>query len=226
MLAALSIILLPLLLPATPSGSASPQRDRDNESGAAAPAGRWYVRGGCAARTGVSLASPIRTEPEVAWSLPVRGEIEDQPLVWDERVVLSVLEPRGRRSILITNLTSGELLASMTLVASQPLRPALWGSFLAVQPEAGRIDIYRISTRRPILVRSFETRESFSSPLLFEEALYVREGDELVRYDLNLREPRWRVRASGKFRGSPSLRGGFVYAIYSIRNATAEILDF
>jgi hypothetical protein len=175
--------------------------------GAAAWPGRWASEGGCAARTGQSLDEPLRAPPAEAWRLDVRGAIESEPLVWDECVVLSVREASSRAGLRVIDRTSGRTLSSASFASPVPLSPALWENRIALRAAPDRIDVLRIARGRLELVRSMATQASFSAPLLFENELYARDGDELVCWDLDRREERWRLRASSAVRGRPSLRG-------------------
>jgi hypothetical protein len=74
----------PTAKPAAPDATKLPD-------GAVGPRNRWYVRGGCAARTGMVLTEPPLREPEPAWQYDAKGTIDGEPLVWDDLVVLEVI---------------------------------------------------------------------------------------------------------------------------------------
>lgn len=200
------------------------------ESGAAAEPGRWTIEGGCAARTGSTRTAPLLERPEVAWRHALRGTLESEPLVWDERVLLAVCDTPTRRSLLVLDLESGTVLLSQALPATQPLAPALWGSRVAVRPEPDRIEVFRVDGRRLRPFRTLRGHGVVSAPLILDDELYLREGDELVRYDLDRNEPVWRIAApeasgtAGVFRGTPSVRGAHVYALSYDREGRAELL--
>ena len=205
------------------------------EDGARAPAGRWYVRGGCGARTAVSAARAPRSAPASAWTYQVRGTIEGEPLLWDDLVLLAVREAPAQRALHVLDLLSGRRLATQSFPASTPLAPTIHGRRIAVRPAPDRIDVYRVSGRRLLLVRSIKAEGIVSEPLLFEGELYVRQGPALFRYDLDRNEPVWSTRPAGSFRGTPSLRGDRVWAVWydgrgfahlgGLRRSDGKLLD-
>ena len=67
------------------------------EDGAVAPPGCWPTAGGNAARTGHAWTEPLRRTTAVDWRYAVRGEIESEPLVWRDTVVLNLCRDRARR---------------------------------------------------------------------------------------------------------------------------------
>ncbi len=214
-------MLARLILTAIPLAVSSAGQD-GFEAGSAAPPGRWTTSGGCAARTGRSLSAPLRLEPEVAWQVTVRGEIESEPLVWNGTVIVAVREASSRRSVHVLELETGRTLLHQVLPAGIPLEPAVWGDLIAVRPAENRVDVYRQRGQRLLLLRTIRAKESISSPLFFEEELYLRVDDELARFDLNQREPVWSARVDGVFRGCPSLRGDGVYGpVFPARAFTA-----
>jgi hypothetical protein len=184
------------------------------QDGATAPANRWYTRGGCASRSATSASFAPRRDPVAAWSVPVRGTIESEPLVWDGVVILSAREMPGRRTLHVIDLESGRSLVRQPLPATVPLAPSIWGNRIAVRPAPDRVDIYRLSGNRLRCVRTIQGEAPFSEPLLFEDELYLRQAGELYRYDLDRREPRWCIRSTGAFRGSPTLHGDRIFAAW------------
>jgi len=205
------------------------------EDGAEAPPGRWYGQGGCAARTGRSGSEAPRRDPEIAWTLSVRGTIEAEPLVWDGLVVLSAREGPSRRSVYLVDLATGQRVTRQVLPATTPLAPAIWNDRIALRTVPNRIDVFSVRAHRLQTHRTIEAKETISEPLLFDDELYVRRDDALARYDLDLREPVWESRLEGVFRGAPVLRGDRVYAAWydepgnvrlaSLRRADGEAVD-
>ncbi len=189
-----------------------------------APAGRWYTRGGCAARTYRSAERALFLRPESVWQHRGQGPIESEPLVWDGRVLLTNRQSATRRTLTVLDLATGRPLCVQTISATLPLEPALWGDLVAVRPAPDRIEVYRIAGHRLQSVRTIRSRGPVSPPLCFEGWLYLREGDELVGYDLDRAGERWRKRARGPFRGTPSLRDGLLYALWYEPGANAHLV--
>lgn len=208
-LAGLAILLLGLF-----GAVAAAQGGTRTRDGAVAPPNRWYVRGGCASRSGTSDARAPRRDPEAAWSYQVRGAIESEPLVWDDVVIIAAREAGGRRTLHLVDRESGRRLVQQPLPATVPLAPAVWGNRIVVRPAPDRVDVYRFDGRRLHNVRSIKTDGIVSEPLLFENELYLRVDYELFRYDLDRREHVWRARSTGSFRGSPALRGAYLFSVW------------
>ena len=202
----LTALLLALLCGSRASGA--PQRLED---GAVSRAGTWSTQGGSPARTGVSLSAPVEGEPVEAWRRgPAR--FEGEPVVWGRRVVTAIKSSESRRTIRAFDLETGKLLFQHRLKATVPLELSLWEDLLAARVSEERAELFRIRGSRLLPVRTFQDRGGVSAPLLFEDEIYVRMGNDLVAYAPRTREPRWIVRVEGGFRGTPSLRGPNVYA--------------
>ena len=194
--------------------SGSQQRrtqERAPEEGSVALAGTWSTQGGPPARTGVSFSEPVIDDPVEAWSHGP-ANYEGEPVLWGRLVVAAARDSKTRRTVLAFDLESGSLLFHQRLKATVPLELSLWEDLLAARATETRAELYRIRGSRMSSVRSFQNDKGVSAPLLFEDEIYVREGEDLVAYTARQREPRWRARVEGTFRGTPALRGGHVYA--------------
>ncbi len=215
-----SFALVSSLLSATAHAQSTPA------AGSFAPPGRWATNGGGAARSGLSLAAPIRTEPIEDWQVTLRGPIEGEPRVADGLVFVCAREAKTRRALQVLELATGATRLHQVLPANIPLEPAVWADHVAVRPEENRVDVYRVRAQRLMLVRSLRAKESISPPLFVDGELYVRVDDELHRYDLDRRAALWASDA-GTFRGTPSVRGAGVYCVrYDERgNALVTVLS-
>jgi hypothetical protein len=80
----------------------------DAEDGAVAPMNRWTTQGGCAARRGVTASEPVAGMLETAWEWRPKGEIEGEPLVWDDRIVVAVRTGDASRSLHVLRLADGK----------------------------------------------------------------------------------------------------------------------
>ena len=206
-----TIVFLTALLLALLSGSRASSAPQRSEDGAVARAGTRSTHGGSPARTGVSLSTPVEEDPVEAWRRgPAR--FEGAPVVWGRRVVTAIKSSESRRTIRAFDLETGKLLFQHRLNATVPLELSLWEDLLAARVSEERAELFRIRGSRLLPVRTFHDRHGVSAPLLFEDEIYVRKGNDLVAYAARTREPRWIARVEGGFRGTPSLRGQHVYA--------------
>ena len=192
-----------------------------------APPGRWTTDGGSPSRSGQSFARALRHAPEEAWSLRFTGDVESEPRVWDGVVTVSVHEAASRRSLRQIELATGRTLLQQVIPSSVPLEPAVWADRIVVRPAKDRLDVYRVRTGRLFNLRTLRAKESISRPLVVDGELYVRVDDVLQRYDLDGRDPVWTARIDGAVRGTPSVRGGGVYALSydSTGNAHVVLVD-
>jgi hypothetical protein len=88
------------------AGSLFSQAQSGFEEGAVAPANRWYTPDGCASRTCASLSKPVTKNLGRAWPEPfsVEGEIEGEPLTWDDCIVVEEKAEKADRPRLLSKL--------------------------------------------------------------------------------------------------------------------------
>ncbi|MAB79268.1 MAG: hypothetical protein CMJ89_07935 [Planctomycetes bacterium] len=193
-------------------GNSVQRRDsiRQVEEGAVAPEGCWTTQGGAPARTGVSRSIPVLADPVEAWQHGP-ANFEGEPVVWGKLVLAAARDSSTRRTLYAFELGTGRLLFHRRFTASVPLELSIWEDLIAVRLSEERAELFRIRGSRLFPARTFQNAKGVSAPLLFQDEIYVREGDDLVAYHPQRREPRWRAKIEGGFRGTPSLRGAFVY---------------
>lgn len=154
---------------------------------------------------------PLLAEPETRWSFgPFTFEAE--PVVADGRVFVTGRDGTGRRALVVLDGASGRLLSRTLFPATLPLVLAAAGERVAVRTAPTRVDLFRVRGSRLLSERSFTSAGTFSRPHLEDDELVLREGDELVRYDLRRRDPTWRQGVPGAFHGAPVVRGEHVFA--------------
>ena len=177
-----------------------------------APAHRWHTAGGSAARTGASQGAPVRQPVEVAWRHEAGGEIEGEPLVWDDWVLLSIRRGADTRALRALDLYTGEPLVPDRLVRSgRPLEPSLWRDVVVFRAAEDLLLGLRLGKRRFDPVWSWRGDEPVGPPLVVGSEAYVRVGGDLCRLVVGRSRPRWTV--EGRFRGRPSISGDAVYAV-------------
>src|SRR5262245_17336229 len=178
---------------------------------AAAAAHAGAGSGGRESRPEVAPVAPLVSDPVERWSFgPLAFETE--PELWDGRVLVTGREASGRRALVLLDAASGRLLARTLFPSSATLAASASGELLAVRTAPNRVDVLRLHGGRLLQERSIVHADSVSRPCLVDEELTLREGDEIVRYDLGRREPTWRASVGGAFHGAPVLRGSHVLA--------------
>lgn len=185
---------------------------QQHEDGATAPPGAWYTAGGNAARTAATWTRPVRRAVVPAWTFAVEGEVEGEPRVW--RDVVLVCEKRGddERWLHVVDLASGSARgAARRFKSAVPLEPSLWSRHVAVRADATTLRVFELRGRTLEYLEQRRGEVPVSAPLLFARELYYRAGDVLVRHDLFRGAPNWT--SAGGVIGQPSLRGDVVYAI-------------
>lgn len=202
-----TILLIALLAgPALSSGKI------EIEPGSFAPAGAWYTRGGCAARTGVAGTSAIHSIPAVAWRYVAEGTIESEPLVWGSQIVLEVQRADGARRLEAVGLESGKRLAtSPWFNAHEPLAPGLWGKRIVARTAEDQLSGLRISGAQIASVWTYKTTDRLSTPLFFGSEIYYRTQAGLSRTSFGRLKPSWTT--YGAFRGEIALRGDAAFAV-------------
>lgn len=193
-------------------------RRADSIAGEVAPVGRWYTFGGSASRCGASAATPIfTTRLDVAWDYVVDGEIEEEPLVWDEHiVVVSVKRKEGEtakeRTLHVLRLQDGKpLLSPRRVVSDVPLGLSLWNRLIAYREGSNAIRVDQIGATQLGRRMRYETKGVVSPPLLFGNEIYYTQDGNLERIDLGAQQPAWSV--AGNFRGRVSLLGDHAFAL-------------
>ena len=182
------------------------------EEGSLAAAGTWTTAGGSPARSGRSRSAPLRGEPEALWNFQARGEITDEPLLWNERLVVTATSRAGLATVHVLDTRTGRQLATASVPSSAPLQPSLWGDLLLLRPSLERLELFRIGSRIQSL-RAIAGRE-ITGAVLFEDELIYVDGGTITRLDVQRREPVWSKAIRGTFRGRPALRGDHVHAVW------------
>lgn len=140
--------------------------------------------------------------------------------------MLALRDASSRRALVVLDRASGRPLSSTPFAPGPDLAPATFGGRVALRTSEERIDLFTIGAGRPTPLRAFATGEPVSAPLLFEDELYVRVGDQLVRHDAQRREPVWTTSVAGVLRGDPSLLGEHVFALRYAEDGTAHLAAF
>ncbi|MEZ5966003.1 MAG: hypothetical protein R3F56_19360 [Planctomycetota bacterium] len=224
---------------ATPSSAqekggddAAPPTRADSLAGEAAPVGRWYTFGGSASRSGASAATPIFTyRLGTAWEYRVDGEIEEEPLVWDEHVLLvSVKRKEGEeakeRTMHVLRLGDGKpLLPPRRVVSDVPLGPSLWNRTVAYREGRHALRVDQIGKTQFGRRMRYQTQGEVSPPLLFGNEVYYTQDGRFERIDIGAQQPVWSV--EGGFRGRVSMLGEHVMALRFARlsEATLALVD-
>lgn len=165
--------------------------------------------------------APLADEPVESWSFgPLT--FEAAPESWNRYVLATGREATGRRALVVLDAASGRMLSRTLFTARAPLALSAAGERVAVRTAPNRVDLLRLRGERLFQERAFVHADSISAPSLAADELTLREGYELVRYDLDEKEPTWRARMPGPFRGSPALRGAHVFAVW-YQNDTAHL---
>jgi len=206
--------------PPRPAAAAARAADAraDSLAGELAPVGRWYTHGGSASRCGAAAAGPDFTGPlETAWEFAVDGEIEEEPLAWDEHVVVvSVKRKEGEepkeRTLHVLRLLDGKPVLPARRVASDvPLRPSLWNRVIAYREGKNGLRAEQIGATQLVRRLRYDTKGEVSSPLLFGNEVYYTQDGRLERIDLGASQPAWSY--EGNFRGRVSLLGDHVFGL-------------
>lgn len=183
-----------------------------SEDDGVAPANRWHTFGGSAARTGAAKTAPVRQPVEVVWRHEAGGEIEGEPLVWDDWVLLAIRRAPDHRVLRAIDLLTGEPLVPDRVVRSEfPLEPSIWRNVVIYRAAANLIVGARLGARRFDQVWSWRGDKSLGPPLVVGSEVYVAEEDALRRLTVGRSRPAWSL--DGRFRGRISLQGNDVYAL-------------
>lgn len=193
-----------LLVPAALAGGNS------DEPGALASDGRWYTTGGCAARTSNSDAAPTLDRPARAWSRAFAGEIEEEPLVWDDHVFLSCKRDATTRALHVLSLRTGRPLCPPRIFPTPvPLSPTVWNGRVLVRSAPSELTAFAVAGGALSSTWRRPADFVYGPPLWFEDEIYVVDGDTLLRLATDRERPVWDQ--MGVYRGRPSLRGTQVY---------------
>lgn len=183
-----------------------------DEEGGAAPAGRWLMRGGAAARTGSSRSIPLTDSVRPAWAYDPGKTIEGEPLVWDESIILEVVEGPGRRALHLVRLADGGLIKkTIGYKVSAPLAPCLGRRLVVARTEAQALTVFRIERRRLKRIWGLKLDVPAGEPLVLGREVYFHNGEVLRCYRIARDEPLWEVK--GAFHGRLSVRGPDLYVI-------------
>ncbi len=181
-------------------------------AGAFAPVGRWYTMGGSASRSGASAQRPLFGDKlSAAWEFTADGPIEEEPLVWDDIVVLATRVGDKERHIHVLGVADGKPLLSPRKVATdQPLGLSLWGRLVAFRENATTLRVEMIGASQFTVRTKIVTKGNVSAPLLFGSEIYYTQGTRLERWELGAQQPTWS--SDDKYVGRASLVGDHVFA--------------
>jgi hypothetical protein len=166
--------------------------------------------------------APLAGDPVESWSFgPLT--FEAAPVSWDRYVLATGRDGTGRRALVVLDAANGRVLSRTLFSSRAPLAISAAGERVAVRTAPNRVDLFRSKGGRLFQERSFVHADSISAPSLAGDELTLREGDELVRYALDQKEPAWRARVPGAFRGTPAVRGAHVFAVWYDKNGAAHL---
>ena len=208
--------------PAAGAGEAASSKDAAHEDGAVAPAGQWLMDGGAAARTGAALTRPLTDAVREAWRYRADGGIEGEPRVWDDWVVLEVLEKRGRRSLHVVRLADGQRIhKTRGYEVSGPMAPCLGRRMVVARTGANELTVYRLERTRLDVIWRLATEVPAGEPLVHGREIYFHNGSQLCRYQFGRKTPVWKI--EGNFRGRLALRGGHLYVLDYDKNGVGQM---
>ncbi|MCK6445628.1 MAG: PQQ-like beta-propeller repeat protein [Planctomycetes bacterium] len=192
------------------AASAASQSTSDETT--VAPAGTWSVRGGPAARTGVSASRPLCDAPQELWTRNLAGAVVDEPLLATDGVFVETLGANHERTFTLFDLRDGaELWSSTAFVPDVPLEPSLAGDLVAVRSSLTSVDVLRRVGVRLELVTRIERGDALASPLLCGTALLLRCAEGIECLDARTGASRWRE--YGRYRGALAVHGDTVHAV-------------
>lgn len=200
-----------LALGATPSQETVVSSPSPNQDGALAPANCWTIEGGCVARTAAARTRGPRAPIAVAWEYTPKGEIEGEPLVWDQRVLLTVKESEEKRSLVFLQLASGKPIANLaaSFKTTMPLQPSIWANLLLARTGPNEIKAFRISSWGLQGLWTYKSQDAASRPMIFKGEIYVMDGASLRRLSLGGSVLRTVAEACV---AAPAIRGSYIYA--------------
>jgi len=177
----------------------------DHSAGFAGPANRWTTRGGGPTRSGATLTRPVRGPVEVVWTHDAGGEIESEPLVWDERIVIAVKVAKDQRVLRVLDLATGERsVGDVRVKVLSPLAPSLWRNVVVFRRAATQVAALRIGANRMTEVWSHRSEFDVGPPLLVGNHVYLTTTGGLCKFALGQRAPLWKL--DGAFQGEVALR--------------------
>lgn len=202
-----SFCLCTLLFTASTLGAQESQED-----GAVAPADRWLMTGGAAARTGAASTAPLTDALREAWRIECEGRIVGEPLVWDDWVVLEVVGRKEQPALHLIRLTDGKLLyKTRGYETTGPLAPCLGRGTVIARTGPNELTVYRLERKRLALIWKLKTEVPAGAPLILGREIYFHNGRDLMRYQFGRDEPVWK--ATGKYRSRLSVRGQELYLL-------------
>lgn len=183
------------------------------EDGATAPVNRWMNAGGSAARTGSSDGGGVTGATTTAWKLALKGEIDAEPVVWDDIVVIVEKTAPAERVAHFMRLRDGREIGKRVMQTPLPVEPTIWGDLVYCRTAPDTIRVFRVTGDAVSEKWNYQSRAKakLGTPLVFMNEIYVREGESLIRLRSGWSSPVWRI--PGSFRATLSLRGDVLYAL-------------
>ena len=183
------------------------------EEGAVAPADRWLMQGGCPARTGAALTKPLTDAVREAWRYRARGRIEGEPLVWDDWIVLEVVERRKKRALHLIRLSDGKRIhKTRGYETPASMAPCLGRGMVTARTGPNELTVYRVERSRLARIWKLQTEVPAGDPLALGREIYFHNGQDLMRFGFGCDKPVWKI--SGRYRSRLALRGNELYVIH------------
>jgi hypothetical protein len=183
-----------------------------------APPDCWTTRGGGPARSGAALTRPVRGPVDIAWTHDAGGDIEGEPLVWHDLVVISVRMGTDQRVLRALDLSNGAVLAGEVTRSALPLEPSLWRNVVVfrrdsdqIVRDSDQIVALRVGGHSMTTVWKHRADRRLGAPLLDRNEIYVASRTELSKFVLGRHDPVWTVQ--GAFDGEVALAPDGIRAV-------------
>ncbi len=183
------------------------------------------MQGGCPAGTGATATPGLRGPVAEAWKIGVSGDIESEPRVWENTVLIPVRRTASERALHVVHLADGRAKAQPLVCATkEPLEPCIWGSTILLRDTPKTLTVYRARTGVVRRTQRETAKDEFHSPTLVGNWIYALDGGDLVGIEIG-GTGRWRT--SGTYRGRIAVRRGFLFAFVAdkIGNLNVAVLD-
>jgi hypothetical protein len=179
-----------------------------------APAGTWQVEGGAINRARMTASTPVIEGPlEKTVTIDPGGELEAEPVFDQETLITVRSNSKGQKILQVWNLETGRPIGGeKTFETTARIAPCFVDGELAVRAEDDSIEVHRLGTsglRRIDRIR--EKGVVMGHPLLVGDSVVVPMDDSLVRRDVRVNDPVWKV--EGAFRGHVAFSDGKIYAV-------------
>ena len=196
---------------------AEPQRPSTRSDLSVAAEDTWPMAGACPARTRATRTRLVTGPTERVWTLELAGNLEQEPCVWHDRVVVASRDDKAAY-LDIVRLSDGKpVVPRKKWEGRGVLEPVLWNDYVIVRKDSATFEVLR-PVPELSMTSVVATLRSNRAPLVVDGDFIVCIGGSLERRRLGAEAPIWVAETEGPM-GPLTARDNLLYYVVERENS-------